>query len=248
VDNSLSSCYTHCIYEAIFEQQMTIDDIKKMLDSGMIAPTDEDIVERGQMASPKGGHVEYQLHHGWDPAKAHVCDKTWGVFNVELMRFIKCQAYDDGQLRAVLDQIQIDDSHWNWLTKSLFHKSAEYDWFFLMAEGYPQGACLIYHPKPSAIASGDIFYIEYVAAAPWNRDNPMSGRTFKGIATILLRYATNYARRELKLRFGFSLHALPKAIAFYRGIGMVEHPPGNKDNLSYFEMPEVSASKFAGAA
>jgi len=247
VDKLLTLCDMLNRFEAISRPQMTIDDIKRMLDSGAFVPTDEDIVARGQIASSEGGHVEYQLHHGWDPAKAHVCDKTWGVFNVELMRFIKRQAYDVEQLRAVLGQIQIDDSHWNWLTKSLFYRSTEYDWFFLMAEGYPQGACLIYHPKPSAIASGDIFYIEYVAAAPWNRDNPMSGRTFKGIATILLRYATNYARKELKLRYGFSLHALPKAIAFYRGIGMVDHPPANKDNLPYFEMPEVSASKFAAA-
>lgn len=226
---------------------MTIDDIKKMLDSGMIAPTDKDIVERGQMTSLKGGHVEYQLHHGWDPAKAHLCDKTWGLFNVELMRFIKRQAYDDGQLRAALDQIQIDDSHWNWLMKSFCYRSSEYEWFFLMAEGYPQGACLIYHPKPSAIATGDIFYIEYVAVAPWNRVNPMSARTFKGIATILMRYATNYARKALKLRYGFCLHALPKAVPFYQRIGMVDYPPANKDDLPYFEMPEVCASKFAAA-
>lgn len=224
---------------------MTVADIKKLIDSEGLVPETCDVVATGELSTPSGESVIYTLHHGWDPIKAYECDKSWGVFNVQLMRFIKKQEYDDATLRKVLSEIQLDDGHWDWLTKSLLYKSDEYDWFFIMAEGYPQGACLIYHPKPSLISTGDIFYVEYLAAAPWNRANPMRERSIKGVATNLLKYATNYAQSQLKLRYGFSLHALQRAVGFYESIGMVNHPPADKEKLPYFEMPEDRASIFA---
>jgi len=175
------------------------------------------------------------------------CDRTWGVFNVQLMEFIQRQAYSPQERAAVLDQIQIDDGHWSWFGKSLYYHTAEYVWFFLMAEGAPQGACLLFHPKKSALHSGKIFYIEYVAVAPWNRLNPMSRRKFAGVGSKLIRCAATYAIHTLKLHPGFSLHALPKAIKYYEDVGMVAHPAFDKDGLPYFEMPETSLAKFIGA-
>ncbi len=227
---------------------VTANDIREMVRTGKLTPSADDIVASGNLLSAKsGGHVAYQLHHGWDPAKAHLCDKTWGAFNIQIMRFIETKNYDEKALEKVLSGVQVDDGHWRWLEKSLYYVGSEYDWFYLMAEGYPQGACLIYHPKPSAIATGNIFYVEYLAAAPWNRQNPMKDRALKGVATVLLRHALNYGRNVLKLRYGFSLHALPKAAPVYRAIGMVSHAASDKPNLPYFEMPEATASEFAVA-
>lgn len=226
---------------------MTIDEIKRMLDSGEITPSVENIVKTGVLPATNGNHIEYQLHHGWDIAKAYTCDKEWGKFNVDLMRFIKDKNYDNKSLAEVLEQIQIDDSHWDWFKKSCVYKTNEYNWFFLMANNVPQGACLIYHPKPSALEKGDIFYIEYVAAAPWNRVNPMQPQIFRGIGKILIKFAIHYARTALNLRYGFSLHSLPKAAAFYQKIGMIEHPPLFKDGLQYFEMIEQQTTKFMEA-
>ena len=42
-----------------------------------------------------GDKVCYQVKLGWDIAVANVCDETWGVFNIQLMRFIKAQNYDN---------------------------------------------------------------------------------------------------------------------------------------------------------
>ncbi|WP_031437912.1 GNAT family N-acetyltransferase [Methylobacter tundripaludum] len=224
---------------------MTIDDIKSMLDSGEIPHSNKDVVKNGVLLATDGSNVNYQLHHGWDIAKAYACDKSWGIFNIELMRFIKSQNHDTGSLTQVLAKIQMDDSHWSWFDKSRGLKTTEYDWFFLMTEQSPQGACLIYHPKASALDKGDIFYIEYVAVAPWNRGNPMRDQVFKGVGSILIKHAVNYARTELKLRYGFSLHALPRAAGFYQKIGMIRHTPLDKDVLQYFEMLEQRASEFA---
>jgi len=226
---------------------MTINDLREILDKGLIAPKVDDIVQEGDLITPDEKRIPYQLHQGWDPAKARLCDKSWGSFNIELVKFIKAQNYDANTLTQVLANIQIDDKHWDWLNKSLAFKSTEYNWFFLMSEGYPQGACLIYHPKKSALSSGDIFYVEYIAAAPWNRTNPMSSRSFKGVASTILDYAINYAEKTLKLRRGFSLHALPKAEGFYQTIGMIKVPAMEKDSLAYFEMPEEDNTvKMAG--
>ena len=226
---------------------MTIDEIKKMLDSGEITPSNESLVKTGVLQANDSRNVEYQLHHGWDVAKAYACDNEWGKFNVELMRFIESKKYDEKQLAEILEQIQIDDAHWKWFDKSFCYKQSDYDWFFLMAENIPQGVCLIYHPKPSVLEDGDIFYIEYVASAPWNRVNPMRPQIFKKIGSILIKYAIDYAHTVLKLRYGFSLHALPKAAAFYHKIGMTEHPPYAKEGLQYFEMIEQRTTDFVEA-
>lgn len=227
---------------------LTVSEIKQLIDSQGIKPEHNDVVFVGELLTPRNVPISYKLHHGWDPVKAYLCDKSWGVFNVQLLKFIRKQNYDEITLRQVLSKVQMDDSHWDWLTKSLKFNSSEYDWFFLMAEGYPQGACLIYHPKPSLIAPGDIFYIEYLAAAPWNRDNPMmNGRSIKGVATTLMRYAINYGKNNLSLNYGFSLHALPKAVGFYESLGMVKLSSADKDTLPYLEMPEDKAINFVEA-
>ena len=158
---------------------MTLDDIRAFLDSGDLPFTDGEVVKNGVLEKNDGESVEYQIQRGWDLMKAHCCDKQWGIFNLNLFAFIRDREYDEAERHKILQSIQVDDSHWRWLNKSLAHKSSDYDWFFLMAENKPQGACLIYHPKASVLSSGQIFYIEYVAAAPWNRANPMSPRTFK---------------------------------------------------------------------
>lgn len=226
---------------------LTVAEVRKMIAEEGIAPETADVVCQGTLFTPDGEPVEYSLHHGWDPVKAYLCDKSWGVFTVQMLHFIKNQNYDDATLYKVLSEIQIDDHHWDWLAKTLHYNGEEYDWFYVMAEGYPQGACLIYHPKPSSISSGDIFYVEYLAAAPWNRSNPMRKRAIRGVATELMRYAINFGRNHLKLRYGFSLHAIQRAIPYYQDLGMVRHAPADKEKLFYFEMPEDMAQKLVVA-
>ncbi len=204
---------------------------------GAIAPTGM-IIDSGYLSNGQGSKVAYVLHEGWDIVTANSADETWGAFNIRLMRYISRQGYSETQLTAILRDIQVDDSHWRWLNKSLIYNSQEYRWFFLIAEGYPQAACLIYHPKPSAYDGKGIYYIEFVAVAPWNRKNPMAPRSFDGVGTHLIRKVSIYAQDKLGLSPGFSLHALPKACGYYVTIGMEKFPALAKDGLEYFEMPE----------
>ena len=214
----------------------SIADIKAMLDA-ITAPIYMGVViSAGVLHGSTGGQVEYQFFHGWDVTLAHACDNSWGAFNLQLLAHIKGLSLDPSALSAVLNSIQLDDNHWSWLNKSLAFKGEQYRWFFLVAEGYPQAACLIFHPKPSAFDGGGIFYIEYVAVAPWNRKNPMASRSFRGIGTLIVSLVSSYAVNALGLRPGYSLHALPKAIAFYETLGMQRFPYLDKDDLPYFEL------------
>ena len=81
----------------------------------------------------------------------------------------------------------------------------------MFADSKPQGACLIFHPKDSIIDSGDIFYIEFLAVAPWNIDNPRAKREFKGIGSLIIKCILNFAVNTLQLKPGFSLRSLPQA-------------------------------------
>lgn len=223
---------------------LTQQEIKDLITSGGIAANQDNIVKQGVLKRDDGVDVDYQLHVGWDFVQAYTCDSTWGPFNIKLMDFIQKQNYDAATLAGVFADIQVDDAHWDWFAKSLHFKTAEYVWFFLVADGKPQGACMIYHPKKSVFEEGEIFYIEYVAVAPWNRKNPMQPRVFKGVGSLLIKHAIQHATTVLNLKHGFCLHALKRAASFYAGIGMHPDPKLDKPNLQYFEMPDKAAADF----
>jgi hypothetical protein len=220
-----------------------IEEIKQLIKDGKIACCQTDVVAVGEIVSDDDLIHEYKLHHGWDIAKCQVCDTEWGKFNFALMEFIN-QTYKGAELAKVLESIQMDDGHWDWFKKAYLKTGEEYNWFFFCVDEIPQAACLIFHPKKSALHDGKIFYIEYVAVAPWNRVNPMVSRKFKGIASIVIRYAINYAKNTLNLAYGFSLHSLPKAEEYYEKIGMTRQAHLDDGQLPYFEMNVARAISF----
>jgi len=214
----------------------TLDDVKRALDAAPADISQKSIVSKG-LLSGAHGQVDYAIHLGWDLQIANLCDRTWSAFNSELMRHIRTLELAGTDIGPILDAAQLEDAHWRWLTKSLSYVGDSYKWFFLIAEGYPQAACMIYHPKMSVGDGANIFYVEYLAAAPWNRENAMKERVFKGVGPLLLNYVVDYAKSTLGLRHGFSLHSLPKAVAFYKKIGMTDYPAFDKENgqLKFFE-------------
>ena len=226
----------------------TVEELKQLLDSGVWPISRDGVINTVQLTASDGRVVDCEIYHGWDLVKARMCDKQWGLFNVELFQFIDAQNYDEATLEEVLASIQVDDEHWEWMLKSLCYKQQGYEWFFAMTEDGPQAACLIYHPKQSIFVPQDIFYIEYIAVAPWNRKNPMRQRTFRGVGSLLIKSIMDFARGSLNLTPGFSLHAIPRAVEFYESIGMVAHPPNDKGVLKFYEMAEKQAHYFRGAA
>lgn len=226
----------------------TIEEIRQQIISGNYLPDLKNPDASGKIPNESSIDVDYKIFVGWDFLKASHCDQLWGSFNFDLIQFILDQKYDPTTLAQIESYVQLGDSHWDWLKKSFAYKDDEYKWFFLYAQDKPQAVCLIYHPKESELTGSNIFYIEYIAVAPWNRKNPMHQREFSGLGMLLIQFVTKYAAINLNLTLGFSLHSLPSAIPFYQHIGMQCIEGKEKDGLKFFEMPCEVANKYMEAS
>ncbi len=228
---------------------MDIEELRRQINSGELMLTESvTCIETGNVTNNVGEPVKYEINHGWDILSANSCDRQWHLFNIELFEYIEEQGYSEEELDSVLSGIQIHDLHWDWFKKSYVYSGDEYEWFYMFANGTPQGACLIYHPKDSIIDSQNIFYIEFLAVAPWNRDNPITEREFKKIGSIIIKCVLNFAVNTLHLKQGFSLHSVPQAKGFYEKIGMENYSARDKGDLAYFEMPRAKATEMLGVA
>ncbi len=206
-------------------------------------------IDHGELTHHNGQKFPFQIVHGWDAKSSARCDALWKAAWVELLEQLETSGLDETQQAAILDSISSEDTHWRWFDKAILYGSDEFEWFHLHADGKPQAACLIYHPEKSALEPGDIFYVKYVAAAPWNRKCDLRPREFKGCGEIILRAAQRYAVQELKLRPGFCLHSLPKAEGFYTDVIKMVKVAGREDEqfLPYYELSQTLAAKFMEA-
>jgi hypothetical protein len=229
---------------------MDIQDLRRKISTSKRLPlqSTKSIVERGYLSKYSGEDIEYSIEHGLNMNSAAACEQLWTQFKLEILDYIEKQNYSEEELSKVMSDIQTEDYHWNWVVKSHVCSAAEYEWFFLFADNKPQGVCLIYHPKKSVLHVNDIFYVEFVAVAPWNRGNPFQSKIFGGVGTTLIKCALNYAVKVLGLHQGFSLHSLPQACDYYIKIGMLNDKSNNKEGLEYFEMPENIAKEMLGVA
>lgn len=201
-------------------------------------------LEHGELAHVSKKKFPYKVVHGWNLMSSVECDTLWKQGWLTLFKQIQQAEPDVTKQNKILDSISTEDFHWNWFGKAVDFSGDEYDWFHLYADGKPQAACLIYHPEASALEPGDIFYVKFVAVAPWNRPCDLRPREFCGLGKIILRVAQRFAVNELKLRPGFCLHSLPKAEIVYKKLKMVK-VDGKEDaqSLAYFELPQALATK-----
>lgn len=227
---------------------MTLDELKKHIDTGELSlECSNEVINTGILLDGSGNQADYEIRHGWDIVAAFQCDQLWKRWNLELFKKIEEKNYNKDQLTEVLNSIQSEDHHWEWFKKSYLFASDEYQWFFLFCEDKPQGVCLIYHPKDSALSKNNIFYVEYLAVAPWNRDCLIHSKEHKGIGSILLKTALKYSVDRLGLAPGFSLHSLPQAKTYYEKLKMINVKEKEKDTLLYFELPLIEAQKLLEA-
>lgn len=205
-------------------------------------------IEQGEIMHVSKVKYPYKIVHGWDLRASLECDTLWKQGWIALLNHIQQAEPDEAKQINMLASISTEDTHWRWFDKAFDYNTDEYEWFHLHADGKPQAACLIYHPEASALEPGDIFYVKFVAVAPWNRPCDFRPREFNGLGKIILRAAQRFAVKELKLRPGFCLHSLPKAEIAYEKLKMVK-VDGKEDaqSLAYFELPQALAIKLMEA-
>ena len=204
-------------------------------------------IEQGELAHVSKKNVPYKIVHGWSLESSVECDTLWKQGWLALFKQIQEAESDEAKQNDLLASISTEDIHWDWFGKAIAYSTDEYEWFHLHADGKPQAACMIYHPKPSVLEPGDIFYVEFVAVAPWNRKCDFRPREFKRLGEIILRAAQRFAVKELKLRPGFCLHSLPKAEGFYTKLKMVNIDGKEKDGMLYFELSKALATQLMEA-
>ena len=201
-------------------------------------------IDKGELTHVSQKTFSYTIVRGWSLQSSAECDMLWKQGWLALFDQIQRSTPDTAEQNRILGTISTEDFHWDWFNKAVHCSTDEYEWFHLYADSKPQAACLIYHPEKSALEPGDIFYVKFVAVAPWNRDCEIRHAEFKGLGKIVLRAAQRFAVRQLKLRPGFCLHSLPKAEGFYsKRIGM-QKVSGKEDaqNLPYYELSSTLAT------
>ena len=206
-------------------------------------------IEMGELMHQSNEKVPYKIVHGWSLTASLECDTLWKQGWLTLFEQIQQADPNETTQNEILASISTEDIHWDWFGKAVNSSTDEYEWFHLYADSKPQAACLIYHPEASALEPGDIFYVKFVAVAPWNRTCELRPREFRGLGEIILRAAQRFAVNELKLRPGFSLHSLPKAEGFYAKLKMVK-VDGREDDqtLVYYELPRTLAIQLMEAS
>ena len=229
-------------------------DLDQLLKLGIIDSLENEVVfEQGQIEKSDGALEPYSISYGWNLIKSLACDNKWKEYRVRILTFLK-ENCDEEQRNDLLSKIQFEDYHWEWFGKSLRHRKEEYKWFFLSTETSVEAACLIYFPKPSALDESDIFYVEFIAVAPWNRFSPLEEKRFNGVGKKLLKSAIKYLTESLGYQYGFCLHSLPQAQGFYEHIGMIHIEKLDKledpecDPLYYYEIDHKNSMKFVGIA
>lgn len=85
-----------------------------------------------------------------------------------------------------------------------------------------------------------LIYVEHIMTAPWNRPNIQRPPELKGVGTVLMAWARQRSQ-DLGYEGRVGLEALPGAVRFYDGLGMMrlELEPHEildaEEKLAYFE-------------
>lgn len=206
------------------------------------------VVSTGCLKTPDGHEESYEVRHGICLKTALECDHQWLGFTLGIIQFAESQSASVEEQANMLEGMQKESAHWSWYRKSAVLNSSEHIWFYLYAEGRPQAVCILYHPKDSLLGNGKIFYIEYLAVAPWNRTCALHTRCYLGVGTELIKVSLRFAIDQLGLTPGCSLHSLPQAMGYYQKLKMIHIAGQEKDGLPFFELPNEEAKKLIHAA
>lgn len=161
------------------------------------------------------------------------------------MNKIECSCQSQKEKEEHYSGLNSEDKHWNWILKAKYFIGEEYEWFYLLIDNAVQAIAVIKFPVDAILEPGKIFYIDYIAVSPWNRNLSLHKKMYKGLGKLLVRYILDYALRMLSLRLGCSLHSLPQAESFYARIGMDKLSKAHlKDGLQGFEFRKKKAEAF----
>lgn len=187
--------------------------------------------------------VSATLFEGMAPRDLLVVDQEWAPERSKIMQELLKHAIPRADWPQSL--------HWNWSLKSNQLQLLATTGFGIVCDQQWQGLMMTktgLDSRHQESTGKPIVYIDYLESAPRNWVIHQIGQqgVYKAIGSVLFRQAIIQSRVE-NFRGRLGLHALPRAAAFYQGLGMVNlgNDPA-KSNLPYFELTEVNASTIMG--
>jgi hypothetical protein len=207
--------------------------------------------EKKILCHHSGQSYECKVIYEITPDLMLAMDRDWAeekkkIFD-ELLMSCPDALHDSQVFISKLREYNLEDIKWSWFNKALALNGDEYKWFLLMADNKIQAASIIFHPKPSKFDSENVFYIDYLATAYWNRSRANYQKRFSGLGSWLIEHAVHYSINVLRYRPGFCLHSLPNAESFYTRLGMTDFGPDpGKQNLRFFEASRESTMQLYG--
>lgn len=188
-----------------------------------------------------------QISNGYSFAKSLSCDSKWREYHENIFAYLKTLSKEEAE--EIVTKLDYQDWHWEWIGKTAKTKTNnQYEWFFLDIDDSVEAACLIYFPKESTLQPiENIFYIEFIAIAPWNRFTPLEDKRYRGLGSLLLLRAVKFLAQKYAHSGRFSLHSLGQAESFYINKLKMQHLSVNdKPSLKYFELPHHVVDSILG--
>jgi hypothetical protein len=193
-----------------------------------------DIVEGLDVA-----HVDY-IEQNWRP----VMDRQYRVGLLQYF-LLPVALQTDDSFRDILGKLGVPDRHWNWRLKCAVAAKTNRKVYGMLNGGHVEGVMVLELGHTARCTPGlPLVYVEFVAAAPWNRSAIQRPERFRGVGTLMLGAAVEVSRMQgLDGRCG--LHSLVAAEGFYRRIGMKDFDiDPSKEGMRYFEFDAPAAKVF----
>jgi hypothetical protein len=143
----------------------------------------------------------------------------------------------------------LEHAHWDWRNKRDSIKTGRHMAVVVECDGDIQGAMAVLRiPRPSRLQPGNVVYVDYLEAAPWNLRAFASQPRFLGVGTVLIVDAIRLSM-EMQLGGAVGLHSLPQAERFYTDrcrMTRLGHDP-EYFGLTYFELTPAGAMALLAA-
>jgi hypothetical protein len=135
------------------------------------------------------------------------------------------------------------DCHWRWPTMIQFGSTFKDALAVRTPDGDIQGAAIYNTSGRSYLGGEGAVYVEYLAAAPWNRGRLAVNPVYCGVGKNLM-FQMVCQSYNLGLAGRVTLQSLPSAVGYYTNLGFV--PTGPEENgIIPCELPAEKAEKAA---
>jgi len=148
--------------------------------------------------------------------------------------------------REILGKLGIPDRHWDWRRKCAVAPGSNRKAYALLNGGHVEAVMMLLFGRSSRAGTESLplIYVDFLAAAPWNRSAIQRPERFRGMGKMMLGTAVEVSRMN-KLDGRCGLHSLASAEGFYRRIGMQDFGiDSSYYDMTYFEFDAHSAMAF----